>query len=567
MARNATIGLGINVDSKSLKEAANNTDKLTDSTDKLVSELSKVAQSNAPGALSAVSTKAGIAVGAVTTLVAGVISLAGKSREAAREMNQGLLDAIEDAARGSENATEQFEDLENAMRNVRGRSDLLARGYSNLEDATEDATGEFIRNEAIVRDIDQLLPRFKESITNLAFDAYRSLRGEVLEVNEALIEQELQAAETLRSLERLSEEFGEGFGIERVAAVIDNLATSSEDVREGFEILAAELGEATNEELDFIATTNTLNLELAAVAANMVRTGQITEDAANSLLAYTNTERGRTDVLLMVQGFLEENTALENELADARESSSSAGIAQEERRIEIAAALADAHGTLNEIIGAGFSMARSGFDALNSVSGKYSDALRSQIELEKELRDIAGQQKMEGAEKLAEAMDSLPGKFEQLSSLGGQALSVLGSGLEDLSLAAVFRKDGNAIKEFGKSLGQMLVQLGTMAVVYAGVAALGNFFPALIPLVGAPAAAPVLLAAGVAAISAGAALGAATGGGGRGPGRGRDEGGGSRTVETSRTTIYNVQLGAGMSRRGMNRTLIEQVGSAVEQGV
>jgi len=566
MARNATIGLGINVDSKSLKEAATNTDKLTDSTDKLVSELSKVAQSNAPGALSAVSTKAGIAVGAVTTLVAGVISLAGKSREAAREMNQGLLDAIEDAARGSENATEQFEDLENAMRNVRGRSDLLARGYSNLEDATEDATGEFIRNEAIVRDIDQLLPRFKESITNLAFDAYRSLRGEVLEVNEALIEQELQAAETLRSLERLSEEFGEGFGIERVAAVIDNLATSSEDVREGFEILAAELGEATNEELDFIATTNTLNLELAAVAANMVRTGQITEDAANSLLAYTNTERGRTDVLLMVQGFLEENTALENELADARESSSSAGIAQEERRIEIAAALADAHGTLNEIIGAGFSMARSGFDALNSVSGKYSDALRSQIELEKELRDIAGQQKMEGAEKLAEAMDSLPGKFEQLSSLGGQALSVLGSGLEDLSLAAVFRKDGNAIKEFGKSLGQMLVQLGTMAVVYAGVAALGAVFPALQPLVGPAAAAPALAAAGAVAIAAGAGLGAVTGGRGA-KGRGEDSGGGGSTVETSRTTIYNVQLGAGMSRRGMNRTLIEQVGSAVEQGV
>ena len=566
MARNATIGLGINVDSKSLKEAANNTDKLTDSTDKLVAELSKVAQSNAPGALSAVSTKAGIAVGAVTTLVAGVISLAGKSREAAREMNQGLLDAIEDAARGSENATEQFEDLENAMRNVRGRSDLLARGYSNLEDATEDATGEFIRNEAIVRDIDQLLPRFKESITNLAFDAYRSLRGEVLEVNEALIEQELQAAETLRSLERLSEEFGEGFGIERVAAVIDNLATSSEDVREGFEILAAELGEATNEELDFIATTNTLNLELAAVAANMVRTGQITEDAANSLLAYTNTERGRTDVLLMVQGFLEENTALENELADARESSSSAGIAQEERRIEIAAALADAHGTLNEIIGAGFSMARSGFDALNSVSGKYSDALRSQIELEKELRDIAGQQKMEGAEKLAEAMDSLPGKFEQLSSLGGQALSVLGSGLEDLSLAAVFRKDGNAIKEFGKSLGQMLVQLGTMAVVYAGVAALGAVFPALQPLVGPAAAAPALAAAGAVAIAAGAGLGAVTGGRGA-KGRGEDSAGGGSTVETSRTTIYNVQLGAGMSRRGMNRTLIEQVGSAVEQGV
>jgi len=158
-------------------------------------------------------------------------------------------------------------------------------------------------------------------------------------------------------------------------------------------------------------------------------------------------------------------------------------------------------------------------------------------------------------------------KFGQLASLGKAAFSGLTSSISQLSLAAFFRKDGNALKEFGKSLGQMLVQLGTMAVVYAGVAALGNFFPALVPLVGAPAAAPVLLAAGVAAISAGAALGAATGGGGRGPGRGRDEGGGSRTVETSRTTIYNVQLGAGMSRRGMNRTLIEQVGSAVEQGV
>jgi hypothetical protein len=112
----------------------------------------------------------------------------------------------------------------------------------------------------------------------------------------------------------------------------------------------------------------------------------------------------------------------------------------------------------------------------------------------------------------------------------------------------------------------MLVQLGTMAVVYAGVAALGAVFPALQPLVGPAAAAPALAAAGAVAIAAGAGLGAATGGG-RGPGRGRAQDTTTRTVETSQTTVYNVNLGAGMPARGMSRALLESVGSAVEQGV
>ena len=567
MARNATIGLGINVDSNSLKEAANNTDKLTDSTDKLVEELGKVAQSNAPGALSAVSTKAGIAVGAVTALVAGVISLAGKSREAAREMNQGLLDAIEDAARGSEDATEQFEDLENAMRNVRGRSDLLARGYSSLEAATEDATEQFIRNEAIVRDIDTLVPRFKEALTSLAFDAYRALRGEVVEVNEALLEQELQAAETLRALERLSDEYSQGFGVERVTAVIDNLGTSNEHVRRGFELLAAEMGEATDEELRFLNSTETLNRELATVAANMVHTGQMTEGAANAMLSYMNTERGRTDVLLLVNATLEENGQLERDLADARESAAGAGLDQEEERLSITEMLTSAHETLNDVIGAGFDLAEQGFDAMEAASQKYADALVSQIELEKELRDIAGQRKLDASGSLGDAAEK---DVEQLMTVKGAAQQAAGgivSAFQQMSVSKLIDQDDNALRGFAKSLGSLLVQIGTTAVAYAGIAAAAAAFPALGVLLGNPVAAPGLALAGGVAIAAGVGLGAAgRSGGSRGRGE-QTSTGGTRTVETSQTTVYNVQLGAGMSRRGMNRALLEQVGSAVEQGV
>jgi hypothetical protein len=135
-----------------------------------------------------------------------------------------------------------------------------------------------------------------------------------------------------------------------------------------------------------------------------------------------------------------------------------------------------------------------------------------------------------------------------------------------LSLAAFWKKDGDAAKEFGKSLGKMLIQLGTMAVAYAGVAALGAAFPALAPLLGNPVAAPGLALAGGAAIAAGAVLGAAIprGGGGSNPAGGGQD---TRPVESSQTTVYNLTLGAGMSQRGMSRALLDQVSTAAAQGV
>ena len=140
------------------------------------------------------------------------------------------------------------------------------------------------------------------------------------------------------------------------------------------------------------------------------------------------------------------------------------------------------------------------------------------------------------------------------------------SGIGDLSLAAFFKKDGDALREFGLSLGKMLVQLGTMAVAYAAVAGLAAFFPALIPLVGKPTAAPALAVAGLGAIAAGSLLGAAIPRGGSGAGAAPAGGPGGGSV-TNRTTVYNVSLGAGMPARGMSRALLESVGAGVEQGV
>jgi hypothetical protein len=156
-------------------------------------------------------------------------------------------------------------------------------------------------------------------------------------------------------------------------------------------------------------------------------------------------------------------------------------------------------------------------------------------------------------------------KFTQLGKLGASAFGGLVKGFQDLSLAALWKKDGNALKDFGKSLGKMLIQLGTMAVAYAAVAALGSFFPALIPLVGKPAGAPALLAAGVGALAAGAVLGAAIPRGGRGA----DPTGGSgdgepRSVAT--TNVYNVAFDSFSPPRSRSRAVLESIGSAVAEG-
>jgi hypothetical protein len=115
----------------------------------------------------------------------------------------------------------------------------------------------------------------------------------------------------------------------------------------------------------------------------------------------------------------------------------------------------------------------------------------------------------DAGKEVAKSVDDMAGKFTELSKLGASAFSGLTKGISDLGVAAAFKKDGDALKSFGLALGKMLVQLGTMAVVYAGVAALGAVFPALQPLVGPAAAAPALAAAGAGAIAVGAMLGAA----------------------------------------------------------
>jgi hypothetical protein len=565
-----TVGLKIDIDSDSIRDAARRSEDLAKASERIGTKTGDAitkTQGLATKA-SSLATKAGVAVAAVAALGGGILAMAAQARDAARELNQGLLDAIEDTARGSEDATEQFEDLENAMRNIRGQSDLLSRGYGSLEEATEAATEEFAKNEAIVRDLDRIIPRFKEGITNLAFDAYRSLRGEVLEVNEALIQQQIEIEASIRSLERLSDEFGGGFGVERVGAVLDNLDTANEHVRRGFELLAAEMGEATDQELMFLSTTGSLNSELSAVAANMVRTGQMTEGAANAMLSYANTERGRGDVMLMLQGFLEENDELERQLADSRSESTS--VTRE------ATETVESYGTAITAMGGAYEIA---IGRMSDFAVKTRDIMEAAALAEKEATRTAE----EGATKRAQALkDELDLKAEALAEFerqnaeqaaGGfdvttQSVGALTSAFSGLDISGAIFKDGElGLKEMSKQLGDTLVNLGAFALAYAAVVALGTAIPALGALLGTPASAPVLAAAGAGAIAVGVGLGAA---GRSGRGGGADPGvqaPATQTVETSRTSIYNVTLGAGMPARGMNRALLEQVGSAVGQGV
>jgi hypothetical protein len=219
----------------------------------------------------------------------------------------------------------------------------------------------------------------------------------------------------------------------------------------------------------------------------------------------------------------------------------------------------------NEQVSAGMSRIFSEFNAAQAELAE-SKALEESIQAkdaaildyEKRLLELS-----ENVDKSAEDMSE---KFGQLASLGKSAFSGLTSAISQLSLAAFFRKDGKALKEFGKSLGQMLVQLGTTAVLYSGIAALGNVFPALIPLVGSPKAAPALFAAGTAAIAGGAALGAATGGGGPRRGRADDANPSDGGAGPSRTNIYNVQFDSFSPPRSRSRAVLESVGEAIEGG-
>jgi len=222
---------------------------------------------------------------------------------------------------------------------------------------------------------------------------------------------------------------------------------------------------------------------------------------------------------------------------------------------------------LTSVMEVGFSIA---FARAIDLSRKMGESMRTEVEIAKELRAIAGQRKSEGNEKLLEAsriQAEMAEELNQIQEMGATAIRGLVSGLSGLSMAAVWKKDSDALRQFGLNLGKMLVQLGTMAVAYAAIAALGTAFPILIPLLGKPTASPLLAVAGLGAIAAGAALGAAIPRGGGGAGAPSEDGAGGGESVINRTTVYNVSLGAGMPARGMSRALLESVGAGIEQGV
>ena len=214
----------------------------------------------------------------------------------------------------------------------------------------------------------------------------------------------------------------------------------------------------------------------------------------------------------------------------------------------------------------GFSAGIMGLDAAYSaaVSGamKLNRAIGAQIEQAKELRAIQGENKLDGAEKLSAALQQIEERAISVQSLATTALQGVFQSFQQFSVSAIVDRDADALKNFGRSLGQMLVQLGTMAVAYAAVAALSNLFPALAPLVGPATAAPALAAAGAGAIAAGALLGAATKDKPRSTG---GDGGAEPTRDgpTTLTTIYNVAFDSLTPARARSRAMVEQVSSSV----
>ena len=179
---------------------------------------------------------------------------------------------------------------------------------------------------------------------------------------------------------------------------------------------------------------------------------------------------------------------------------------------------------------------------------------------EQKLADAMNSNKLAGAEKMAEALQRIEDRALSLRDVASQAMSGVLASFQSFSVAALINKDADALKNFGKSLGTMLVQLGTMAVAYAGVALLASAFPALIPLVGNPAAAPGLALAGAGALAAGAALGAAT----RSSAPSAAPAASAPTAgPTTTQNIYNVSFDSLTPARSRNRAMVESLSSSI----
>lgn len=633
MAKRATIGLDLDINSRSVSVATARTNALDRATGKLTRGL---------GGLAAGATALGVAV---TAAAAGVLKLtmdiAAQADEIAKHSTRiGVtVESYQELSHAMELSGGSIGEASSAIRRLSGNmldasqgvstavdafaglgieTTTAAGGLRSVDDVLADIADEFAAMEDGSLKTARAMELFGRSgaalipLLNQGSEGIAEMRQEAHDLGLVISDETAAAAEALNDdVTRLRGVAG-GFAREIATELIPTLrdmANSLLDAVRGSQDLAGTIADLSGDALQgfveilrTVATTVTSvtqtflwwKMAYEVVAATANDSGRRVDQFGNSIRSSAQQTQDQIEALerlegqlqnmsfapssMGMSGFLEDfasGVARATRLATAPDIDPDPGrsvpeAARELDKFELAAKNASA-----AVVALNTSSAEASAQIQASMAASAADlqAIFDTKEMEhanaeriKQMTAYADATKDAG-KQIQKEVEDIGSSLMTVEDVGSKAIGSIVSGLQGLSMAAFWKKDGDALKEFGKMLGKMLIQLGTMAVAYAGVAALGTVFPVLQGVVGPAAGAPALAAVGAGAIAAGALLGAAiprgAGGGGQ-PSGGGDVG---RPVETSRTTVYNLTLGAGMSQRGMNRALLEQVNSAVGQGV
>ena len=633
MAKRATIGLDLDINSRSVSVATARTNALDRATGKLTKGL---------GALAAGATALGVAV---TAAAAGVLKLtmdiAAQADEIAKHSTRiGVtVESYQELSHAMELSGGSIGETSSAIRRLSGNMLDASQGVSTAVDAFACLGIETATAAGGLRSVDDVLADIADEFSDMENGSLKTARAMELfgrsgaalipflnQGSEGIAEMRQEAHdlglvisdETAAAAEALNDDVTRlrgvagGFAREIATELIPTLrdmANSLLDAVRGSQDLAGTIADLSGDALQgfveilrTVATTVTSvtqtflwwKMAYEVVAATANDSAARVDQFGNSIASSAQQTQDQIEALARLQqhlenmsfapssmgvgGFLEDfasGVARATRLATAPDIDPDPGrsvpeAARELDKFELAAknasaavlalntASAEASAQIQESMAAAAADLQAIFDTKEM---EHANAERM-----KQMTAYADATKDAG-KQIQKEVEDIGSSLMTVEDVGSKAIGSIVSGLQGLSMAAFWKKDGDALKEFGKMLGKMLIQLGTMAVAYAGVAALGTVFPVLQGVVGPAAGAPALAAVGAGAIAAGALLGAAiprgAGGGGQ-PSGGGDVG---RPVETSRTTVYNLTLGAGMSQRGMNRALLEQVNSAVGQGV
>lgn len=593
MANKATAGLKIDIDSRSAIIAKRRLDKLTAASDEYGKSAEQAAKEAAEfdsaitdmiddiknmitgtnGATSALAkipfgTVAGaatLATGAVIGLGAAAVALGQKTRDAARELNQGLLDAIEDSSRGSEELTAQFEDTENVMRSIRGETELLARGYDNVEEATAASTEEFARNEAVVRDLDRVLPRLDEMVGQLLVDSYVALRSEVIDTNASLISQEVAAGQALATMERLRDFMGSaGTGVEAIGQMGSAVAGDNEELANSFDLVTDAMFANVMESGNTAQSAQELLTLYAQEARALQNRGILTNDQRLAVLSLAGEEDARA-ALLSVGGLAQQEfDRMLNEQSTPAVVAHTGAVREEVEEIdnkiqkfkETEIAISEQEDAIQSLIFTGTALV----EIYREIGAANAQARKEMLQTTSDANSEMQQAfDMAAKEDMGAKLDAQLSKTEARTA---QAASIMTGAFQQIGQAITgsLTQDGEkASKAILRLIGDLLVGLGTAALAQGAIAVI----PTLFNPAGTPAQGVALLAAGAAATAVGVGMGAAAGPRATPQSIQGDPGGGDAGPSSVNNT-YNVAFDSFTPERGRNRAVIEQVGSSIE---